>query len=193
MYKRQIQGNKGEMLISGEIINQLGNIDLDISLMNLLNTKKIQYHGKVDFDDFHLGKIINDSRAGRCVGRLIFEGSGSNAKTMNSSLFVQLEDFIFSNKTYQNVDFALHKRSNNYTFSFNTNDKDLIMKGQGAYIHQKSPQLEAKVALNYANLKAMNFSKDDLAFSLNYKIIQLKFTINYLLCTMSNIENKKYK
>ena len=57
-----IQGNKGETLISGEIINQLGNIDLDISLMNLLNSKEIQYHGKVDFDDFHLGKIINDSR-----------------------------------------------------------------------------------------------------------------------------------
>ncbi len=179
-----IQGNKGEMLISGEIINQLGNIDLDISVMNLLNTKKIQYHGKVDFDDFHLGKIINDSRAGRSVGRLIFEGSGSNAKTMNSSLFAQLEYFTFSNKTYKNVDIVLHKRSNNYKFSFNTNDKDLKMRGRGVYLRQESPQLEAKVALDYANLKALNFSKDYLAFSLNSNISISDFQKSGLIGTV---------
>ena len=78
---------------------------------------------------------------------------------MNSSLFVQLDDFIFSNKTYQNVDFVLHKQSNKYKFSFNTHDRDLKMKGQGVYIHQRSPQLEAEIVLNHANLKAMNFPK----------------------------------
>ena len=95
-----IQGNKDEMLISGEIINQFGNMDLDLNLMNLLGSKEILYHGKVDFDDFHLGKIINDSRVGRSVGRLIFEGSGSDTHTMNSNLFVQFEDFIFLNEDF---------------------------------------------------------------------------------------------
>ena len=179
-----IQGNKGETLISGEIINQLGNIDLDISLMNLLNSKEIQYHGKVGFDDFHLGKIINDSRVGRSIGSLIFEGSGSNAKTMNLNMFVQLEDFIFSNKTYQNVHVVLNKQSNNYKFSFNANDRDLKMRGQGVYIHQRSPQLEAEIALNHANLKAMNFSKDSLAFSLNSKISISHFLKSGLIGTV---------
>ena len=119
--------------------------------MNLLNSKEIQYHGKVDFDDFHLGKIINDSRVGRSVGSLILEGSGSNAKTMNLNMFVQLEDFIFSNKTYQNVHVVLNKQSNNYKFSFNANDRDLKMRGKGVYIHQRSPQLEAEIAINHAN------------------------------------------
>ena len=179
-----IQGNKGEILISGEIINQLGNIDLEISLMNLLSFKKIQYHGRVDFDSFHLGKIINDSRVGRSVGSLIFEGSGSDTQTMNSNLFVQLEDFIFSNKTYQNVDIVLDKQSNNYKFSFNANDKDLKMRGQGVYIHQKTPQLEAEVALNYANLKALNFSKDSLVFCLNSKISISDFQESDLIGTV---------
>ncbi|MAJ51186.1 MAG: hypothetical protein CMB82_06190 [Flammeovirgaceae bacterium] len=165
-----IQGNKGEMLILGKAINQYGNIDLDLNLMNLLSPEKISYHGKVDFDDFQLGKIIDDSRLGKSGGRLIFKGFGMDPKTMNSNILIQLEDFVFLNKTYQNVDLALNKESNNYEFSFNANDKDLKMRGEGVYINQQSPQLEAEVSLNCANLKAMNFSKDTLAFSLNAKI-----------------------
>ena len=38
------------------------------------------------------------------------------------------------------------------------------------YINKQSPQLEAKVSLNYANLKAMNLIKDSSTLSLNAKI-----------------------
>ena len=91
--------------------------------MNLLSSKEIQYHGKVGFDDFHLGKIINDSRVGRSVGRLIFEGSGSNAKTMNSSLFVQLDDFIFQIRRTKMLILSYISNLINYKFSFNANDR----------------------------------------------------------------------
>ena len=126
--------------------------------------------GKVDFDDFQLGKILDDSRLGKGRGRLKFQGSGINSHTMNSNLLIQLENFIFLNKAYQNIGLVLKKEPDNYQFSFSSDDKDLKMAGEGVYLHQKSPQLEADIVINYANLKAMNFSEDTSALSLNAKI-----------------------
>ena len=166
----RIQGNKDEMLIQGKAINEHGNIDLDLNVIDLLSPENISYQGKVDFDDFQLGKILDDSRLGKSRGRLKFQGSGINPNTMNSNLLIQLENFIFLNKAYQNIGVVLNKESDNYQFSFSADDKDLKMAGEGVYLHQKSPQLEADFVINYANLKAMNFSKETRAFSLNAKI-----------------------
>lgn len=166
----RIQGNKDEMLIKGKAINEHGNIGLDLNAMDLSSPENISYQGEVDFDDFQLGKILDDSRLGKGRGRLKFQGSGINSHTMNSNLLIQLENFIFLNKAYQNIGLVLNKESDNYQFSFSADDKDLKMAGEGVYLHQKSPQLEADVAINYANLKAMNFSEDTSALSLNAKI-----------------------
>ena len=166
----RIQGNKDEMLIQGKAINEHGNIDLDLNVMDLLSPENISYQGKVDFDDFQLGKILDDSRLGKSRGRLKFQGSGINSQTMNLNLLIQLENFIFLNKAYQNIGVVLNKESENYQFSFSTDDKDLKMAGEGVYLYQKSPQLEADFVINYANLKAMNFSDDTSALSLNAKI-----------------------
>ena len=166
----RIQGNKDEMLIQGKAINEHGNIDLDLNVIDLLSPENISYQGKVDFDDFQLGKILDDSRLGKSRGRLKFQGSGINPNTMNSNLLIQLENFIFLNKAYQNIGVVLNKESDNYQFSFSADDKDLKMAGEGVYLHQKSPQLEADFVINYANLKAMNFSKETRALSLNAKI-----------------------
>ena len=166
----RIQGNKDEMLIKGKAINEYGNIGLDLNAMDLSSPENISYRGKVDFDDFQLGKILDDSRLGKGRGRLKFQGSGINSHTMNSNLLIQLENFIFLNKAYQNIGLVLKKEPDNYQFSFSSDDKDLKMAGEGVYLHQKSPQLEADIVINYANLKAMNFSEDTSVLSLNAKI-----------------------
>ncbi len=166
----RIQGNKDEMLIQGKGINEHGNIDLDLNMRDLSSPENICYQGKVDFDNVQLGKILDDSRLGKSRGRLKFQGSGINSQTMNLNLLIQLENFIFLNKAYQNIGVVLNKESENYQFSFSTDDKDLKMAGEGVYLYQKSPQLEADFVINYANLKAMNFSDDTSALSLNAKI-----------------------
>jgi hypothetical protein len=165
-----IQGNKDEMLVQGEATNEYGDIGLALNVMDLSNPDKISYQGEVDFEALQLGKIIDDPRLGKCRGRLNFQGSGTDPETMNSNVQFQFENFIFLNKAYQNVSLVLNKDLNNYRFNLRASDEDLQLRGEGVYVHQKSPQLEVDLDINYANLRAMKFYKETSISSLHAKI-----------------------
>lgn len=142
--------------------SDLGRANLDITLDNLQATGKETYLGKVDFENFDLGDLLNNPKLGEADFDVHIEGKGLNGKTINSQLDGNFSALEFNGYIYHDIDVNGILKSPVFTGEVISRDPNLQMTFNGsADISAKDNDYDFKADVAYADFHALNFNKSD--------------------------------
>ncbi|WP_152616830.1 translocation/assembly module TamB domain-containing protein [Flavihumibacter solisilvae] len=156
----------------GTIETALGTIRTDVN-MKLPDKGPQVYKGTIRTEDFDIGKFLND----RNMGKLAFEGDirgkGFSLHNLDATLKGNLGFLEYRGYTYKDisVDGQVAQKLFNGNIAINDEHLEATMKGL-VDLSGKVPVFDFTALINNANLRNLNFTKDELdingSFNMNF-------------------------
>lgn len=151
----------------GTINTNLGNVTSDLN-MKLPPGKEPFYSGSISTGNFRLGEFINNNSIGSIAFEGKVKGQGLNFNTLNAEIDGRVDRIDYNNYHYENIvaQGILNKKLFNGHFSIM--DTNAVMELNGIVdFTEKIPRFDFFAGVKKLNLKPLNLSKDDYAFSGN--------------------------
>ncbi len=173
-FKGNFTGFLNDFVTYGTIVSNLGTINADMN-MKLPENGAPLYSGKINTQNFKLGSFINNSQVGNISINGNLKGSGFTLASLNANFEGQIKQIEFNGYNFTNISlngdfekslFKGHLSIDDPNLKISTLDGTLSLAGK------KEIAFYLMADLAYANLKNINFTKDDLSlsglFSLNF-------------------------
>ena len=165
-FKGNYTGFLSDFVTYGTLQTNLGTLVTDLNMKLPANGTPV-YSGNISTDGFQFGKFIRSPT----LGLIDFKGEvkGKGFKWDNS-LDISINGFIdriqYESYTYQNIkaNGRLNNRMFNGDFLINDPNADLHLVGL-IDLRGKQPLFNASADINYANLRVLQLSKDDLVLT----------------------------
>jgi hypothetical protein len=166
--KGALSGGTNNINTKLKIVTSLGNINIDGFANNFKNTKEAHYNFNVNPNNFLLGNILKaDTSIGIIDGKISILGKGFNPKTNKANAKINLNKLGYNKYVYENIFLNAIINNGNVLSNGKVNDEYLKLQYKlNANITNKYPTLFAKVNVDTANLRKLNFSKDTFNISL---------------------------
>ncbi len=123
---------------------------------------------KADFrlNNFHVGHLIKqDTLIGRVTMAGNVAGTGIDPKTMNAVFAARVVRAHYNGYGYTNLNLKGNAKNGDITAAAQMADPNLVFNGDmTANLSGKYPAVKLSLALDSANLKPLNFLKDDVRF-----------------------------
>ena len=147
------------------ITSAYGKLGVNGLINNFTNTQLIDYDLVLNAQKFETGKWVQqDSIFGKFDGIVIVKGKGTNYKKLKLNSNTQIHQFIYNKVLYTNATIALNAKNGFYNYRSNIKNESLNASLQGtATLNKAYPVINAKFAVNQANLMALGFVKDSLS------------------------------
>ncbi|WP_338733993.1 translocation/assembly module TamB domain-containing protein [Mangrovimonas cancribranchiae] len=150
------------ILANIEINTDLGFIDSDLKMTDINNIDKASYTGNIIFDEFDIGKFLNDPTLKTTSLNLDVDGSGFTKKNINTEMVGDIFSITYNNYTYQNIEVSGVLKDRIFNGQIISNDKNLKFKFNGlANFSQDINTFDFIANVEHANLRAMNFVTND--------------------------------
>lgn len=144
------------------ITSVLGNIQSNLSIQDMGNIDNATYQGNVIFDNFNLGKFLNESEIGEVTLNLDVDGKGFNKQYLNTKVKGKIDKFYYNKYNYQNITVDGKMKMPYFEGYFNSNDPNLKMDFDGLVdLGSKVKNYNFKAHIDYVDLHALHFSKID--------------------------------
>lgn len=125
---------------------------------------KEKYKADIRLNNFHVGRLIKqDSVIGRVTmaGNVI--GTGIDPKTMNAAFAARVVRAHYNGYGYSNLNLTGNARNGDILTSAQMKDPNLVFDADvAANLSGKYPAVKLSLELDSANLKPLNFLKDDV-------------------------------
>ncbi|MCF1191819.1 translocation/assembly module TamB [Mangrovimonas sp. AS39] len=145
-----------------EILTDLGLIVSDLELQKINDIDNASYIGNVVFDEFDLGVFVEDRSLGVTSFNLDIDGKGFTRENLNTHIDGEIFNLNYNNYSYKKVAVAGDLTSDFYNGSLVSRDENLNLEFNGLISFQeKSNSYDFVADVQYANLKALNFAKND--------------------------------
>ena len=163
LFNGNFNGTTSDFITTSTISTALGSISSNIN-MKLPVKKEATYNGTMNLTGFNLGKFLNEKQLGIIEFDGKFDGYSLNTNKLKTKLDGSFKTFeyngyayknIITNGTFQNKYFSGEVKINDTNFDFIGNAE--------ADFSKALPQFNILADLKKSNLKALNFSKDDLS------------------------------
>ncbi|WP_341215439.1 translocation/assembly module TamB domain-containing protein [uncultured Wocania sp.] len=145
-----------------EIDTELGFVDSTLEITKINDIDNASYKGKIIFENFDLGVLIEDPKVGLTSLNFNVNGTGFVAETIDTQVDGDVFEVIYNNYNYRKIDVAGNVKNKIFDGNLIVNDKNLQLNFNGLVDFSeavKKYDFEAKV--DYANLNALNFIKKD--------------------------------
>jgi len=148
-----------------DIITEIGLINSNLSMNNVDNIDNASYKGNIIFEDFNLGKLINNPLLGNTSLNLDVNGKGFTTNNLNTNIEGDIFSLNYNDYTYQKIKVSGQLGNNIFNGVLNSMDDNFKFKFDGlADLSNEIKALDFIAQVDYANLKALNFvSKDSLS------------------------------
>lgn len=146
----------------GQVETAIGRAKLDIELTNLRDTGNETYDGKINVNNFDLGRFLQNPKVGKASFAAHMKGKGFETKTLNSNLNGIFSNIEFNGYNYRDV--QVIGKFNNPVFvgQVISNDPNLDMSFNGsADVSGRKNNYDFEAEVGYADLHALNFVKKD--------------------------------
>lgn len=166
--------------VKGSYTGYLKNFDADVALNSSIGAvtanvkmnpkagnKEQPYEGKIDVNNFDLGKLLNQSKTlGVITMTAGAKGSGFDTSNINVKLSAGIQKAVFKNYPYSNfqLDGSLVKKSFTGKAAMNDNNLAFTFNG-GVDMEPAHPKYTFTLDLSGADFKALNLSDEDLRIS----------------------------
>ena len=168
------------------ITTQLGNAKADFVMNNLSNDQNVDYKGNLVFDQFNIGRLLDNKNLGKTSLNLNVDGSGFTPESLNTQVRGKISRLNFKNYTYSDIRILGNVRNSVFNGNFNSNDPNFKLEFNGLVdISNKVNVYDFQASIAYADLHELNFiSRDSTA------ILKGDILINMQGNTLDNIAGK---
>ncbi|TYB76470.1 translocation/assembly module TamB [Bizionia myxarmorum] len=145
-----------------QIQTDLGYIDSNLEMKTFSDVDNASYKGKIVFKDFDIGRFMENPKWGKTSLNLNVNGKGFSLKGLNTKLLGDIFAINYNGYEYNNIEVSGKIGNNIYDGTIVSNDENLKLKFNGlANFNKKINEFDFEADVDYANLNAMNFVKND--------------------------------
>nr|WP_233192506.1 translocation/assembly module TamB [Gaetbulibacter sp. 4G1] len=145
-----------------EINTDLGFVDSKLEITKINDIDNSSYKGNIIFEEFDLGTLIEDPKVGNTSLNLNVNGTGFIAETIDTQVEGDVFDIIYNDYNYKKIKVAGNVKNRIFDGNLIANDKNLQLNFNGLVDFSGSiKKYDFAANVDYANLKALNFIKND--------------------------------
>lgn len=146
-----------------DIRTDIGHIDTNMLLSQIDNIDNASYKGKIIFDQFDLGVLLNNPAIQFTSFDLDVDGKGFTLDNLNTDIQGKVFSLYYNGYTYMDIDVIGQVGSNKFNGNLVSNDENFKFKFNGLadVSNKKVKTLDFTADVEYANLKVLNFVKKD--------------------------------
>jgi len=145
-----------------DIHTGIGHITSDMYLSQIDNIDNAKYKGKVIFNEFDLGVLLNDPTVKLTSFDLDVDGKGFTLKNLNTDVKGHIFSLDYNNYVYKNAEISGELGNNVFNGLLISNDENFKFKFNGlADLSKDIKALDFTADVEYANLSALNFIQKD--------------------------------
>ncbi len=148
------------------VINtQLGGVKADIEMNNITSSTAVSYKGNLIFNQFNIGRLLDNKELGKTSLNLNINGNGFTAASLNTQVRGKISRLNFKNYTYSDITILGNVRNSVFNGNFISNDPNFKLEFNGLVdISQKVNVYDFQASVAYADLHTLNFiSRDSTA------------------------------
>jgi hypothetical protein len=159
------QGTIKNFVTSGTIETNLGTLVTSVS-MQLPENRPATYSGSLLTNDFQLGRFLEDSSLGKISFKGKVQGTGLALNTINASLDGNIREFSYQGYAYEDIFINGQVRKKRFDGKIISKDSNLHATLIGLIDYSREvPKFDFNAVIDTANLHALHFTKDTIAFS----------------------------
>ena len=141
---------------------ELGFVNSDLKMTRVNNIDNASYEGKIIFEDFDLGILMNDPNFGKVSLNVDVDGNGFVAETLNTQVKGDVYQIEFNGYDYKNIKVSGNVRNKIFDGNLIASDDNLKFNFNGLVdFSEKIKKYDFEANVYYANLRALNFVKKD--------------------------------
>ncbi|WP_417213370.1 translocation/assembly module TamB domain-containing protein [Bizionia sp.] len=145
-----------------QIQTDLGFIDSNLEMKTFNDVDNATYKGKIVFKDFEIGEFMENPNWGKTSLNLNVNGKGFTLEGLDTKLLGDVYAVVYNGYEYNNLEVSGVLGNNIYDGKLISNDENLKLTFNGlADFSKEISEFDFEADVNYANLKAMNFVKND--------------------------------
>lgn len=145
-----------------DIYTDLGEISSNLEMTRVNDIDNASYKGNVVFNDFDLGKLLDNPEIKTTSFNLDVDGKGFTLKNLYTNIEGQIYELDFNDYNYQHITVSGELGNNIYNGLLKSTDKNFKFTFDGlADLSNEIKALDFKANVEYANLNALNFIKSD--------------------------------
>ncbi|MBS9773675.1 MAG: translocation/assembly module TamB [Tenacibaculum sp.] len=114
-----------------DVTSKLGGMISDLRLTNINDIDNAKYKGEVEFVDFDLGRIAQDSILGKVSLKANVYGEGFSVNNINTKLKGKISKVEFKKYTYKNLDVNGNFQNKKFDGILQSNDENFNLKFKG--------------------------------------------------------------
>lgn len=161
-----ISGNSqittSEVIADIKINTALGFVDSNLEITKINNIDNAYYKGNVIFKSFDFGTFLNEAKIGKASLNINVDGKGFVAEKIETKVQGEIFELDYNSYNYQNVIVAGNVKNKIFDGNLNINDENLQLNFKGLVdFSEKIKKYDFEAEIDYANLKALNFIKND--------------------------------
>ena len=151
-----------------DIETDIGTLFVDLNLDQMNAIDNTSYVGQVRFTDFDLGHLMGEQKIGLVSSSLSVEGHGFNKETINSNIKGTFDSFAFQEYIYSDIQISGVIKNKIFNGQLDIDDPNMKFNFEGLIDFSKQENIyDFSVAIEYANLNALNFVQRDSLSILN--------------------------
>ena len=163
LFNGNFNGTTSDFNTKSTVTTALGNISSNIN-MKLPLKKEATYNGTMNLTEFNLGKFLNEKQLGIIEFDGKFDGYSFNTNKLKTKLDGSFKTFEYNGYAYKNIVTNGTFQNKYFNGEVKINDANFDFIGNAEADFSKAlPQFNILADLKKSNLKALNFSKDDLS------------------------------
>ncbi|WAC02810.1 hypothetical protein N7U66_03935 [Lacinutrix neustonica] len=145
-----------------DILTQIGIARSNLSISNVNNIETATYKGKIIFDDFNIGKFLEDPNLGKISANLEVDGKGFKKENLSSRIKGDVYSINYNKYDYKNINVNGTYQQSVFNGALLVDDKNLKLDFNGLADFSKAINaFDFTANIEYLNLKALNFYNRD--------------------------------
>lgn len=147
------------------IKTQLGTAEADIAMQNLSNSADVTYKGNLIFNEFNIGRLLDQKNLGKTTLNLFVDGKGFIPENLDTQVRGRISKIGYNNYTYSDILVRGNVKNKVFNGSLVSNDPNLRMEFTGLVdISTARNNYDFEASVEYADLQRLNFvSRDSIS------------------------------
>src|SRR6185437_12427272 len=159
-------GSLSNFKANADFETELGNGKMDATLKILPDVASSSYSGKIDLDNFDIGKLFDENLLGNITASGVVDGTGLSLETVQAHFIGDIKRFDFKRYSYQNIKVDGEVSKKFFNGFLNVNDPNLALAFKGSIDYRnKKPVYDFTADIQGANLQTLHLSPDSMSLS----------------------------
>ncbi|NVK26668.1 MAG: translocation/assembly module TamB [Flavobacteriia bacterium] len=125
------EGTLADFSTNGEIITNLGLVDVDLTFKDLSDLNRVTYTGLLTLENFDLASLLEDPELGYVSTSGKVSGQGLTAESVNASLDIAASRADYNGYSFNNINVLGNVADGKFTGKFDVHDKNLNVDFDG--------------------------------------------------------------